>query len=102
MPVKSAELFRQFKVNLIPLHIKVKPGSSKDDISFDSEKNIVVRIREKPVDGAANDYLVKFLSKEFKIAKSNIVLEKGATSKFKKLLLNISAEELENVLLRYK
>jgi uncharacterized protein len=87
---------------MIPLHIKVKPGSSKDEISRDTEGNLVVKIREKPIDGAANDYLIKFLSKEFGIAKSNIVLEKGQSSRFKKILINLSEQELETVLNRYK
>ncbi len=87
---------------MTPLNIKVKPGSFKDEISFDAENNLIIKIREKPIDGAANDYLVRFLSKEFKISKSNIVLEKGQTSPFKKLLINLSPAELENILERYK
>lgn len=87
---------------MIPLHIKVKPGSSKDEVTYDTEGNLVVKIREKPIDGAANDYLIKFLSKEFKLSKSSVVLEKGATSKFKKLLLNLSPEELAIILSRYR
>jgi uncharacterized protein len=87
---------------MLPLHIKVKPGSSKDEILRDAAGDLVVKIREKPIDGAANDYLIKFLSKEFKIAKSNIVLEKGQSSRFKKILVNLSQQELETVLSRYK
>ena len=87
---------------MTPLHVKIKPGSFKDGIAFDSENNLIIKIREKPIDGAANDYLVKFLSKEFKISKSAIVLEKGQTSPFKKLLLNIPKEELEGLLNKYR
>lgn len=87
---------------MVSLHIKAKPGSSKDEILFDAEGNLVVKIREKPIDGAANDYLIKFLSKEFKISKSSILLEKGQTSPFKKLLINLSADGLEEILNRYR
>jgi uncharacterized protein (TIGR00251 family) len=87
---------------MIPLYVKIKPGAFKDEISFDSENNLIIKIREKPIDGAANNYLIKFLSKEFKISKSNIVLEKGQTSPFKKLLLNIKDEELEALLSKYR
>ena len=87
---------------MIPLFVKIKPGAFKDEISFGSENNLIIKIREKPIDGAANDYLIKFLSKEFKISKSNIVLEKGQTSTFKKLLINLSPTELEEILSRYK
>jgi uncharacterized protein (TIGR00251 family) len=87
---------------MTPLNVKVKPGAFKDEISFDSESNLIIKIREKPIDGAANDYLLKFLSKEFKISKSNIVLEKGQTSQFKKLLVNLSPAQLEEILSHYK
>jgi uncharacterized protein (TIGR00251 family) len=87
---------------MIPLFVKIKPGAFKDEISFDSENNLIIKIREKPIDGAANDYLIKFLSKEFKISKSNIVLEKGQTSPFKKLLINVSESELETLLNKYR
>ncbi|MBK7668990.1 MAG: DUF167 domain-containing protein [Sphingobacteriaceae bacterium] len=87
---------------MTPLFVKIKPGAFKDEISFDSENNLIIKIREKPIDGAANDYLVKFLSKEFKISKSNIVLEKGQTSPFKKLLINLSESELETLLNKYR
>lgn len=87
---------------MIALFVKIKPGAFKDEISFDSENNLIIKIREKPIDGAANDYLIKFLSKEFKISKSNIVLEKGQTSPFKKLLINVSESELETLLNKYR
>lgn len=87
---------------MTPLYVKIKPGSFKDEISFDSENNLIIKIREKPIDGAANDYLVKFLSKEFKISKGDIVLEKGQTSPFKKLLINISSQQLDGILSKYK
>jgi len=90
------------KFDMIPLYVKIKPGSFKDEIGFDAENNLIIKIREKPIDGAANNYLVKFLSKEFKISKSDIVLEKGQTSPFKKLLLNISVAELETLLNKYR
>ncbi len=87
---------------MIPLYVKIKPGSFKDEVSFDSENNLIIKIREKPIDGAANDYLLKFLSKEFKISKSDVILEKGQTSPFKKLLLNIPKDELEVLLNKYR
>ena len=87
---------------MLSLYVKIKPGSFKDEIAFDTEGNLIIKIREKPIDGAANDYLIKLLSKEFKISKSNIVLEKGQTSPFKKLLINLESAELEILLSKYK
>lgn len=87
---------------MITVHIKVKPGSFKNEISFDPEGTLTVKLREKPIDGAANDALIKFLSKEFSLSKNSIVLEKGQTSRFKKLQLHVSQTELDQILSKYK
>ena len=84
---------------MIQLRIKVKPNSFRDEILFDSENNIIIKIKEKPIDGAANAYLIKFLSKEFKCS---VNLEKGQSSSFKKLNLDLTKEELEMLLNRYR
>lgn len=84
---------------MIQLRVKVKPGSFKDEILFDSEGNLIIKIREKPIDGAANVYLLKYLSKEFKCS---VNLEKGQSSQFKKLLLDLDPAQLEELLSKYK
>jgi uncharacterized protein (TIGR00251 family) len=62
---------------MVSLHIKVKPGAFKDEITTDEEGMLLVKIKERPIKGAANTYLIKFLSKEFNVSKSSIVIEKG-------------------------
>ncbi len=84
------------------IQAKVKPGSFKDEISIDENNQWIIKIREKPIDGAANEYLIKFLSKELKVRKSDVVIEKGLTSQFKKIEINLSNEELDAILARYK
>ena len=86
---------------MIKLLIKVKPNSSKDEISVDDENNITVKIRAKPVDGEANDYLVKYLAKEFGISRSLIQIEKGATSRLKRIVLNMEEAKLEQIIKGY-
>lgn len=82
---------------MVTLQIKVKPGSFKNEILFDNEDNLIVKLREKPIDGAANEALIKFLSEKFNLSKNSIVIEKGQTSKFKRLLLHISENELNSI-----
>jgi len=77
---------------MIKLLIKVKPNSSKDEILLDSENNFTVKIRAKPIDGEANEYLVKYLSNEFDISRSVIQIEKGAASRLKRVAINIDAQ----------
>jgi uncharacterized protein (TIGR00251 family) len=87
---------------MIALFVKVKPGSSKDEISFDKEGKLVIKIKERPIEGAANVYLIKFMAKEFELRKSEITLEKGSGSPFKKILLDIDPNQLERILNKYK
>ncbi len=84
------------------IQVKVKPGSFKDEISIDENNQWIIKIREKPIDGAANEYLIKFLSKELKVRKSDIVIEKGLTSQFKKIELNVSDEYFNSLHAQFK
>lgn len=87
---------------MITLHVNVKPGSSRDEISVDETGHLQIRIREHPIDGAANAYLINFISKELKLSKRVIHLEKGATSRFKKICLDTNVYSLEQIINRYK
>jgi uncharacterized protein len=87
---------------MLKLIIKVKPNSSKDEINVDSENNLTVKIRAKPIDGEANDYLVKYLANEFNISRSLIQIEKGAVSRVKRVMFNIDVVQWESIIKRYK
>ncbi len=87
---------------MVTLNIKVKPGSFKDEILFDSEGTLVVKIKEKPIEGAANEYLVKYLAEEFGLSKNSVVLEKGSTSKFKRIAIHTNEKQLEGILNKYR
>ena len=80
------------------IHIQVKPGSKVDKIEVTPEGNIIIKIKGRPVDGEANDYLVKYLSEYLKIPKSAIKLKKGATSKFKTIEIDIEEDVLKEKL----
>ncbi len=84
------------------LTIQVKPSSSKDEITMDENGHLLVKIRERPIDGAANKYLIQFLSDAFNIRKNCISLEKGSTSRFKKISFDIDQEILNTIIQRFK
>lgn len=88
--------------SMVKILIRVKPGSSKDGVSVDSENNVTVKIRAKPIDGEANEYLVKYLASEFKISRSLIQIEKGTTSRLKRITLNIEPAKWESIINSYK
>ena len=73
------------------IKIKIVPNSSKNDIVIE-ENFIKVKVTAQPIENKANKALVEFLSKNFRIAKTNIEIIKGETSKDKTLLFKIYDE----------
>ncbi len=87
---------------MISIVVRVKPGSFKDELTLEEDGVICIRIRERPIDGAANDSLIKFLAKVFSVSKSCILLEKGGNSRIKKIRLAIDPVQFNKTLQLYK
>lgn len=82
------------------LRVKVKPNSRIDAIEKEANGSFKVRIKEQPIEGKANKYLVAFLSKVIGVPKSYIEVAKGETSSFKTIQINaeeaVVMEQLNN------
>ena len=76
----------EIKNEKIYLYVKAQPNSSKNKIAGLYGDSLKVNIKAPAVEGAANKELIKFISKEFKVPKSDISI-KGETSKNKILIL---------------
>ena len=77
-------MIRETEAGLV-VRLKIVPNSSKNDIVIEDEF-IKVKVTAQPIENKANKALVEFLSKKFKIPKTNIEILKGDTSKEKTLL----------------
>ncbi|BCD68607.1 DUF167 family protein [Nitratiruptor sp. YY09-18] len=79
----------------IILYIKAQPNSSRSKIAGVYGDALKINIKAPAVEGAANKELIKFLSKSFKVPKSQIAFVSGETSKRKaiKLPMNEKIEE---------
>lgn len=75
--------------------VTVKPNSKTDEIMLMEGGAIKVKIKAPPVDGKANQYLVKFLAKKLGIAKSNVEILKGHTNPIKRLQINMEESEVK-------
>jgi hypothetical protein len=73
------------------LHCIVKPNSKADSITVNADGSLRIKIKAVPVDGKANEYLIKYLSEVFDLPKKNIQILSGFTSSHKKI--NIAGEE---------
>ena len=59
------------------LRLYIQPKASRDSIVGLHGDELKVAITAPPVDGQANAHLVKFLAKQFRVAKSQVLSEKG-------------------------
>lgn len=83
--------------NSLIIKLKISPNASKNEI-IKSDTEIKVKITAQPIENKANKALIEFLSKTLRIAKSNIEIVKGETSKEKTLLFkNISSDKMVEI-----
>lgn len=79
--------------------VRVVPRASKTEIVGEYDGALKIRIASPPVDGAANEELIKVLAKQFDVSKSAVEIIGGQTSKTKQILIrNINGEKLNAVL----
>ena len=71
----------------VKLTVQIQPNAKRNEVTSFSDNILHLKIAAPPVEGKANRELIKFLSELLDISKSNIILEKGATSKKKVLLI---------------
>jgi uncharacterized protein (TIGR00251 family) len=77
-------MFYEVTGDRVSLRIKAQPAASRNEFcEIYGEDAIKIRIKAPAVEGAANKELVKFLSKSFKVSKSDIVFKSGQNSKIK-------------------
>lgn len=62
--------------------------SSRSEIVGEIDGALKVKLASPPVGGAANAELIKFFAKKFGVAKSDIEIVSGETSKNKRIKIN--------------
>lgn len=67
------------------LTIRVQPRASRDEIVGPHDDTLKVRITAPPVDGKANEHLVRFLAKSFGVASTRVELISGESGRNKRL-----------------
>jgi uncharacterized protein (TIGR00251 family) len=94
-PVPNA-VFLQYEPKtgdcLMSIHVMPNAQQTKADGLYGEEGQQALRVRlhALPIDGKANDALVKWLAKELGIAQRDITLARGQTSRRKQLRVDSS------------
>jgi uncharacterized protein len=69
--------------NGVRLHLRVQPRASRDEVAGVVGDVIRVRLTAPPVDGAANEALLRFLAGCLELTRSSVTLVSGHASRNK-------------------
>jgi len=67
------------------LRLYIQPKASRDCIIGLHGDELKVAITAPPIDGKANAHLVKYLAKQFRVAKGQVMVEKGELGRHKQI-----------------
>ncbi|MEG2041471.1 MAG: DUF167 family protein YggU, partial [Hafnia sp.] len=78
----------KFENDALVLRLYIQPKASRDQIVGLHGEELKVAITAPPVDGQANAHLQKFIAKQFRVAKSQVMIEKGELGRHKQVRIN--------------
>lgn len=70
-------------------NIKVKPNSKNQQITEESDGSLTIKLKSPPVDGKANQELIKLLAQKFQVPKSQIAIKSGIYGRSKVVEINL-------------
>ena len=73
--------------DLLKLDLLIQPKASRDQIQGLHGDELKVAITAPPVDGQANSHLIKYLAKQFKVAKGQIQIVRGELGRHKSITI---------------
>ena len=83
----------------ILISVRVQPGASKNVVTGIREGSLTIKLCSPPVDGRANDSLIRFVADRLNISRSSVQIIHGIKNR-KKLLevAGLSIADAENAL----
>lgn len=82
------------------LAVRLTPGASADriegwDVDVEGRPVLKVRVRARPVEGEANDALIRLLAKRLGVARSAVALQRGGQARTKMIAVDgLSNDEM--------
>jgi uncharacterized protein (TIGR00251 family) len=94
MPIQFSE--REGSVSFV---VRVIPRASKSEIAGELDGALKVRLTAPPVDGAANEELIRLLAKRLGASRSGVRITAGESSKTKRITVaGLTLQEIADVL----
>lgn len=79
--------YSHYESDQLTLQVLAQANASKSHFAEVIDDRIKVRIAAPAVDGAANKALVQFIAKAFGVAKRDVTISKGETSRRKTIVI---------------
>ena len=79
----------------ITLTLHIQPGAKKTELAGLHGEALKIRLAAPPVDGKANEALLRFVAERLQLPKSAVTLKSGQTSRHK--VLEIAGSQAEAV-----
>ena len=84
------------------LRLRVRPRASPEGFAGVRAGRLQVRVSAAPVDGEANERLMRILAREFAVPLSSLVLTRGLTSRDKDVLVRAAAARHADLVSRFE
>jgi hypothetical protein len=82
----------------VEITVRVVPRASKSEVVGLTNGILKIRLTSPPVDGAANMELIRLLAKTFSVAKRDVAIISGETSRNKRITIdNLSQSKFDEV-----
>jgi hypothetical protein len=81
------------------LDLFIQPKASRDQIQGLHGDELKVAITAPPVDGQANSHLIKYLAKQFKVAKGQIQIVRGELGRHKTVTVHAPKQLPQEIVL---
>ena len=88
--------FAEPRTDGLRLDIHVQPGGSRNELCGQHGDSLKVKVKARPVEGAANQAVREFFAELFEIPKGSVTILKGDRSRTKSILLGGDTEKLLN------
>jgi len=73
------------------IDVLVKPGSKRPGLSRENGE-LVLRVRERAIEGAANEACIRVLAQTYRVAPSAVALVRGLRSRRKRFVVALPAK----------
>lgn len=77
----------------VRVHVHAQPGAKRTEVVGIYGDAIKIRVQAPPVEGRANEELVRFLAEAVGVSRSQVTLTRGDTNRSKSFLISGASED---------